>query len=91
MYVLCSFRVLELLRYSSSQVLECLNRLASLFLGEPESQRELFRRELILFYSQRGSLYKSEKERECIRVLPSLVAHVVWYEMVISAHNTIHV
>ena len=35
--------------------------------------------------------YKSEKERECIRVLPSLVAHAVGYEMVIGVHNTVYV
>lgn len=35
--------------------------------------------------------YKSEKERECIRVVPSLVAHAVGYETVISAHNTVYV
>ena len=35
--------------------------------------------------------YKSEKERECIRVLPSLVAHAVRYETVAGAHNTVHV
>ena len=35
--------------------------------------------------------YKSEKERECIRVLPSLVAHAVGYETVVGAHNTIDV
>ena len=35
--------------------------------------------------------YKSEKERECIRVLPSLVAHAVGYETVVGAHNTVYV
>ena len=35
--------------------------------------------------------YKSEKEREYIRVLPSLVAHAVGYEMVVGAHNTVYV
>ena len=35
--------------------------------------------------------YKLEKERECIHVLPSLVAHVVGYETVIGAHNTVYV
>ena len=34
--------------------------------------------------------YKLEKARECIRVLPSLVAHVVGYEMAVSAHNTVY-
>ena len=37
------------------------------------------------------TLQVREKERECIRVLPSLVAHVVGYEMVIDAHNTVYV
>ena len=35
--------------------------------------------------------YKSEKERECIRLLPSLVAYAVGYETVVDAHNTIYV
>ena len=35
--------------------------------------------------------YKSEKEREYIRVLPSLVAHAVGYETVVGAHNTVYV
>ena len=37
------------------------------------------------------SSYKSEKKRECIRVLPSLVAHAVGYKMVVDAHNTVYV
>ena len=53
--------------------------------------RLLFRRELIPFYSRRRWPYKSEKERECIRVLPSLVAHAVRYETVVGAHNTVYV
>ena len=35
--------------------------------------------------------YKFEKERECIRVLPSLVAHAIRYETVVGAHNTVYV
>ena len=35
--------------------------------------------------------YKLEKERECIRVLPSLVAHAVGYDMVVDVHNTVYV
>ena len=35
--------------------------------------------------------YKLEKERECIHVLPSLVAHAVGYETVIDAHNIVYV
>ena len=35
--------------------------------------------------------YKSENERECIHLLPSLAAHAVGYEMVIGAHNTVYV
>ena len=38
-----------------------------------------------------GWPYKSDKVRECIRVLPSLVAHAVGYEMVVGAHNTVYV
>ena len=37
------------------------------------------------------SSYKSEKKRECIRVLPSLVAHAVRYETVIDTHNNVYV
>ena len=53
--------------------------------------REPFWRELIPFYSRRGWPYKSEKERECISVLPSLVAHAVGYETVVNAHNIVYV
>ena len=35
--------------------------------------------------------YKSVKERECIRLLPSLVTHTVGYETVLGAHNTVYV
>ena len=35
--------------------------------------------------------YKSEKERECIHVLPILVAHAVGYETIVDAHNTVYV
>jgi len=31
-----------------------------------------------------------ERERECIRVLPSLVAHAIGYEMVVSVHNIVY-
>ena len=61
---------------------------------EPERvriARSLFRRELIPFYSLKGWPYKSERERVCVCVLPSLVAHAVGYEMVIGAHNTVYV
>ena len=36
------------------------------------------------------TLQVKEKERECIHVLPSLVAHAVGYEMAVSAHNTVY-
>ena len=32
-----------------------------------------------------------EKERECVCVLSSLVAHAVGYEMVVGGHNTVYV
>ena len=35
--------------------------------------------------------YKSEEERECIRVLPSLVVHAVGYETVVGTHNIVYV
>ena len=35
--------------------------------------------------------YKSQKERESIYVLPSLVAHAVGYETIVGAHNTVYV
>ena len=37
------------------------------------------------------ALQVREKERKCVHVLPSLVAHAVGYETVIGAHNTVHV
>ena len=37
------------------------------------------------------ALQVREKEKKCIRVLPSLVAHAVGYEMIVDAHNTIYV
>ena len=36
------------------------------------------------------ALQVREKERKCIRVLRSLVAHAIGYEMVASAHNTVY-
>ena len=35
--------------------------------------------------------YKRERERECMRVLPSLVVHAVGYETIVGAHNTVDV
>ena len=35
--------------------------------------------------------YKLEKERECIRVLSSLVVHVAGYETIVGAHDTVYV
>ena len=35
--------------------------------------------------------YKLEKGRECICVLPSLVAHAVGYETDVDAHNIVYV
>ena len=37
------------------------------------------------------ALQVREKERECVRMLPSLVAHAVGYETVIDAHNNVYV
>ena len=37
------------------------------------------------------ALQVRKRERECIRVLPSLVAHTIGYGMVVGAHNTIYV
>ena len=36
------------------------------------------------------ALQVREKERKCIRVLPSLVAHAIRYGMTASAHNTVY-
>ena len=36
-----------------------------------------------------GLTSKREKERECVRVLPSLVAHAIGYETIVNAHNTV--
>ena len=37
------------------------------------------------------ALQVREKERKCIRVLPSLIAHAIGYGMVVSAHNIVYV
>ena len=37
------------------------------------------------------ALQVREKERVCIRVLPSLVAHTIGYGMTIGAHNIVYV
>ena len=36
------------------------------------------------------ALQVREKKRECVRVLPSLVAHAIRCEMIVGAHNTVH-
>ena len=36
------------------------------------------------------ALQVREKERECVRVLSSLVAHTIGYETIVGAHNTVH-
>ena len=36
------------------------------------------------------ALQVREKEREYVRVLPSLVAHAIGYETIIGAHNNVH-
>ena len=36
------------------------------------------------------ALQVREKERECVRVLPSLVAHAIGYETIVGAHNIVH-
>jgi len=36
------------------------------------------------------ALQVREKERECVRVLPSLVAPAIGYEMIVDVHNTVH-
>ena len=88
-YALYSFRVLELLSF-----------LGSLFLGEPEnqSQNSQLERENVLQRGESASPFivegdglTSQRKRECIRVLPSPVAHVVGYETIIGAHNTVYV
>ena len=81
------------MNYSSSQVLECQRaiELSSFPFLRRARELEHFLGELIPFYSRRGWPYKSEKERECIHVLPSLVVHAVGYEMIIGSHNTVYV
>ena len=37
-----------------------------------------------------GLTSKREKERECVRVLPSLVAHAIGYETIVGDDNTVH-
>ena len=36
------------------------------------------------------TLQVREKERECVRMLHSLVAHAIGYETIVGAHNTVH-
>ena len=36
------------------------------------------------------ALQVREKERDIIRVLPSLVAHAIGYETIVDVHNTVH-
>ena len=82
-YALYSFRVLELLSY-----------LGSLFLGEPEnqSQNSQLERENVLQRGESASPFivegdglTSQRKREWIHVLPSLVAQAIGYEMVVGA------
>ena len=37
------------------------------------------------------ALQVREKERDCIRVLPSLVAHTIGYGMAVDVHYTVYV
>ena len=37
------------------------------------------------------ALQVREKERECLHVLPSLLAHAVGYKTVVGAHNIVYV
>ena len=37
------------------------------------------------------ALQVREKERECIHVLPSLVAHTIGYGMAVGVHNIVYV
>ena len=36
------------------------------------------------------TLQVREKERGCVRVLASLVAHAIGYETIVGAHNIVH-
>ena len=38
-----------------------------------------------------GFTRESVRERVCVCVLPSLVAHVVGYKMIVGTHNTVYV
>ena len=38
-----------------------------------------------------GLTSEKGRERECVRMLLSLVAHVVGYKMIVGAHNTVYV
>ena len=53
---------------------------ASQFLGESSSP-----------FIVEGDGLTSQRKREWIRVLPSLVAHAIGYETVVGAHNTVYV
>ena len=76
--VCLSLRAIELFESSGRRVLES----SSVYLlGESASP---------FIGEGDGLTSQRERERECIHVLPSLVAHAVGYEMVASAHNTVY-
>ena len=87
-YALCSFRVLELLSYSGSLFLESQRTRVRI----ARSRENLLRRgESASPFLVEGDGLTSQRKREWIRMLPSLVTHAVGYETVIGAHNTVFV
>ena len=59
---------------------------------DPERAKEnLFQRgESASPFVVEGDGLTSQRKRECIRVLPSLVAHAIGYETIVGARNTVH-
>ena len=70
------WRAVELFESSGHRVLESSSLLP---LGESASP----------FIVERDGLISQRERRECIRVLSSVVAHAVGYEMIVGAYNTV--
>ena len=80
-YALCVSRTFLAIAYSSRQD----------SLPERRSQRHFSGERASPFIVERDGLTSQrERERECIRVLPSLVTHAFGYRMAASTHNTVY-
>ena len=74
----------------SLELVELLRSLVVESLPERRSQSPFSGESASPFIVERDGLQVREKERKCIHVLPSLIAHAIVYEMVASAHNTVY-